>query len=499
LYIAFVPLLIFTIIGLLGCSTEKSKSIVYHAEKTYTQAEKMRQKAGIEQGLDQSDIFAQLKKAYFETTNFCWKNIDSLPVEKYPDERKELRSVAFMATNRLIQLFSAEKKFDSVIFVTNQLLYFTNLEGIELLTTQFNLARAYQSQGNLTEAVNIYHTLLDTYYPPVTDNNVIITMVLNLPLQIRRTYQVVGEDSLADVEGAIAEHYYTRLISDWPNSELETAAIGNTARLYYDMGQWDKAIERLNMLTDSTGLVNVEAAMMTAGIYITGKKEYDRAVGIFDDLLGRVTDTTLIPVIMLRKGIAYFEKGDYQECRRIMSQINDKYESFYRSDPTPQRYVALSFDKMGDWHRAENEYKWLIDNYSVTEPAFDAYLTLAEHYKELNNNELAKSWYRRADEFYNTLATRYSGTVVEASAISYLAESARRRENWDQAAQYLEELFNRFPKSEHGRRALINAASIYREKYNNEARADSLINLLKRELIPLDEGKNINNMAENNR
>ena len=482
-----------------GCSTEKSKSIVFEAEKLYHQAEKLRQKSDVKSEIEGREIINQLKDAYFKTTGFCWENIDSLPLEKYPEERKRLQSVGFMATNRLTQIYSAEKKYDSVIFVANQLLYFTDLEGVELLTTRFNLARAYQSRGNLTDAVDIYHSLIDTFYPPVTEQNEIIAMVLNLPLQIIRTYRIVGQDSLATIENGIAEEYYKRLIEDWPNSDLEMAAIGNLARLYYDLEDWDKAIEQLSLLTDSTGLIDYEASMMIAGIYINGKKNYNNAIRIFDDLLSRVNDTTIIPDILMRKGIAYFEKKDYEKCRQIMSSISDDYSYFYQKSPIPQKYFALCFDKSGDWNRAENEYKWLIDNYSVSEPAFDAHLTIAEHYKKLNNKGLADSWYRRADEFYNTMASRYSNTRIEASAISYLAESARRRNMWDQAAKYLEELHNRFPTTEHGRRGLINAAAIYREKLGNSARADSLVELLKRELLPVDEGKSIDIITENNK
>jgi len=492
-----VVIMILSIIIVAGCTTEKNKSIIYNAEKLYHDAEKLRQKSNVKPDTDRTEIYNLLKDAYNKTTDFCLQNIDSFPIEKFPDDRKTLESIAFKATNRMVQLYSAEKKFDSVIFVTSRLMHFTRLEDIELLTTQFNLARAYQSKGNLPDAIHIYHSLLDSFYPPVTDNNEIITMVLNLPLQIIKTYYAVGEDSLAALEGIVAEEYYNRLVEDWPNSDLETAAIGNLARIYYDLADWDKAIEKLNLLTDSTGQIDVEAAMMKAGILINGKKQYDRAISIFDNLLDRVTDTTIIPVIMLRKGIAFYEKGEYQTCRQIMSEINDRFEYYYHNNPTPQKYVALSFERLGDWNMAENEYKWLIDNYSVTEPAFDAHLTLADHYKKLNNNELAESWYRRAETFYNTMATRYPGTVVEASAISYLAETARRRENWDLAARYLEELYSRFPNTEHGRRGLVNAATIYREKFNDENRADSLINLLKRELIPLDGGKNINDMTEN--
>ncbi|UCD93764.1 MAG: tetratricopeptide repeat protein, partial [Candidatus Zixiibacteriota bacterium] len=263
--------------------------------------------------------------------------------------------------------------------------------------------------------------------------------------------------------------------------------------------RWDKAIENLSLLKDSTGQTDVEAAMMIAGVTLDGKRDHDEAIRLYDNLLARVEDTTILPAIHLRKGIAYFEKKDYNLCRNEMSLINRDFPYFFQNNPTPQKYIALSFEKIGNWNRAENEFKWLIDNYSATEAAFDAHLTIADHYKKQGNKELTDTWFSKAEEFYYAMANRYAGSNMEASAISYLAEVSRRREKWDQAAKYLENLYERFPTTEVGRKAIINAASIYREKLKNRAKADSLLNQLRSELFPPPDGKNIDAMTDDNK
>jgi tetratricopeptide (TPR) repeat protein len=479
-----------------GCSTDKSRSIVFKAEKLLHKAERQKETAGIKPDLKTKEFRDNIKAAYTDVTTYCWKNIDSLPIEKFPSERQDLESVAFLAVNKLSQIYYAEEKFDSVILVINQLLNFAELEGFQLLTSQLNLARAYQSIGNLDEAIRIYYFLIDTLYPPVGNNNEIITQVLNLPLEIINIQNLLGRNDAAAKEKRAAEEYYHKLIADWPNSTLETAARGNLARLYHDYGEWDKAIDNLSMLRDSSGAVDIKAAMMIAGITAEGKRDYRKGIELYSQLLAQTDDTTLLPSILMRIGMTHFADRDYNKCWQTMTQISDEYPSFFQSNPLPQKYIAESFQNLGDWVRAENEFKWLIDNYSTTEAAFDAHLSIAEHYKEIDNEELAGTWLQRAREFYTGMANRYRGTSIEASAISYLAEVSRIKGEWELAAQYLENLYNMFPRTEIGRRGLINAASVYREKLGKGEKADSLIERYRRELIPDENGKNIDVMTD---
>jgi tetratricopeptide (TPR) repeat protein len=491
-------LILAALIFISGCSSNSSKDIVFNAEKLYRNAEKLTEKAAIKPELVDPSLKGQIKNAYFQVTDYCRKNIDSLPAAEFPDERKDLESIWFLATNRLAQIYTEEDKFDSVVFVIRQLQNFTNLEGKALLSTKLILARAMQAQADWDGAMSIYRSLIDTFYPPVDNNNTIIYQVINLPLEIVRVYNLLGDSKQVAEQNRSAEYYYQRLIKEWPNSTLETAARSDLARLYHNEKKWDKSIENLSQIKDSSGAVNIEAALMIAGITAAGKKEYKKAIIMYDDLLLRVTDTAKIfPEIMMRKGIVLYDNKQYNDSRRLMSQINDDYPSYFRNNPMPQKYISMSFEKLGDWDRAENEYRWLIDNYPTTQAAFDAYLYIIDHYEGEKNEESAQNWYQQAEKFYNTMADRYRGTAIEASAISYLAEIAKRRQKWDKSADLLISIFDKFPKSDIGQQSLVSAAAIFRDKLKNRQKADSLISRLKRELYPDKGGKNINIMSEN--
>ena len=482
----------------LGCSADRSIAIRYNGEKLLQKAEKLFNTAGIKPNLSDRATWDLIKNAYREVTGYCWKNIDSIPLGTHPKEHKELETVAYMAANRLSSIYYGERKYDSSILVLNQLLTFTRLEGRPLLTTRLNLARLLQSKGDWMEAMRIYQSVIDTFYPPVDNKNEIYAPVLNLPLEMVNVNRMLGDTVAAGIHAQSAMAYYQRLIREWPSSALATAARSNLARLYTDLRDWDKAIENLNLMKDSTGQTDIQAALMVANITASGKRDYTRAILMYDNLMSLIKDSSLLPAIYVRKGIAYFNNKDYENCLATMRLIKDKFNRHFQSNPAPENYIALALAQQGKWQLAENELQWLIDNYSTSEEAFNGYLVISDHYMQTGDTARGNGWFRRGEDFYNRMIRQYSGSAIEASAISYKAEIARRQGKWDLAAKYLEEIFEKFPQSDIGRQGLLNAATVYREQLNNPVKADSLINRLKRELLPLEDGKNIKPMTDDN-
>jgi tetratricopeptide (TPR) repeat protein len=458
---------------LLGCSADRSKQITYNAERIYHQAEKLFETASIKPNLGDTATWSGIKNGYLNSIRYCWIHLDSLPADKFPQERQGLESVAYLATTRLASIYFAEQKIDSAIALLQQLLSLTNLTGRALLSTQSNLAQAYLASGDWDGGMEIYRSMIDTFYPPVDNNNEIINEVLGLPIELINIYRRLQfPEEKEAVESA--REYYQRLIREWPDSELERAARLTLARFYANEQEWDESIETLSNVKDSTGQLGIPESMKIAEIYADGKNDYKAAIEIYKDLIKRVTDTTRLVTIYIRTGIAYYDDGQYAKCRETMDFIKKRYYGYFMSNPVPQDFMAKSFDREDNWERAEEEYFWLISNFPESREAFDAYLTIARHYDEIDNEQLSESWYRRAEEFYSRMQSQHAGTPVAASAISYKAEIARLQENWDRAAQLLEELYRRFPEQDVGRRGLVNAIHLYREKLDNPARADSL-------------------------
>ncbi|RKX19922.1 MAG: hypothetical protein DRP51_06590 [Candidatus Zixiibacteriota bacterium] len=466
--------IILLIIFMLGCGSEPGKQIIFKAEKSLHQAEQLFKTASIKPDLSDIGTWQNVKDAYLSTIAYCWTHIDSLTLDNFPSERKDLESVAFMATSRLASIYFAESKFDSSVIILRQLLSLTKLSDRSLLSSQSNLARAYHAKGDWASGIDIYKSMIDTFYPPIDAENKIMWEVLNLPLELQNINIKLQNIPNTFEATKSTRDYYQRLITDWPDTDLEKEARRILAGLLADYKKWDKAIETISVIKDSTGLIEIPESIRIAEYLSRGKNDHSAAIEIYEGLLERVDDSTMMANLYLRIAAAHFENKSYSSCRETINYIKDRFYGFYMSDPAPQRYLALSFERQNEWNRAENEYQWLITNFPGTEAAFETYLTIAEHYDNLNNDRMADLWYDKADKFYLKMQAERKGSFIEASAISYRAEVARRRGDWENAAKRLEELFHRFPDKEVGLKSLNNAIDIYRNRLSNPAKADSL-------------------------
>ncbi len=471
-------LLIFLfIIFFAGCGSEPGKQIIFKAEKSLHHAERLFNTASIKPDLNDIETWRNVKDAYLNTITYCYTHLDSLTVDSFQTERKDLESVAFMATSRLASIYYADRKFDSSVIILNQLLSLTKLSDRALLSSQSNLARAYHADGDWTSGIDIYKSMLSTFYPPIDGENNIIKEVLNLPIELLRI-NIRLQNIVNTFEATEStRNYYQRLIAEWPHTDLEKEARRLLAGLLADFARWDDAIETISAIKDSTGQTRMPEAMRIADFLSRGKNNHKEAITMYEGLLERADDSALLANIYIKIAIANFNKESYSECRETLKFVKDNYFAYYKSTPLPQQYLALSLEKQNEWNRAEDEYQWLITNFPNTEMAFEAYLTIAGHYENLKNSQLTDLWYSKANEFYKKMQTEQRGTSIEASAISYQAEVARRRGEWENAAKLLEELFRRFPDQEVGIRALKSAIDIYRGKLNNPAKADSLQSL----------------------
>lgn len=466
------------VIILLSCAEENSRKIVFDAEKMFHQAEQTYQKATIKPELITKATLEPVMRKYREVLRYCWENIDSLPKEKYPEDRNNLESIAYVSSSKLSRIYTSQGMYDSSITILQELLSNTGLTGKSLLNARADLAGSLQMSGDWIGALGMYRSLLDTFYPPVDNNGDIIYKVLNLPLRLIKTNELLDYPEEAEKEMASAEKYYQRLISEWPNSELANSSRSNLAALLADQQRWDDAINVLSSITDSAGQLDLWAAVRMAEVQTEGKKQPGHAVAIYDDLIARETDSTKLAGLYTRLGKTYFTMNRFAECRETMTHIKNNFKQYYMQDPAPQKYIAMSLEREGNWDRAENEFLWLITNFSQTEEAFTAYLDIVEHFEKEGNNRMKETWLNRAEEFYNEMASRNAGTSIEASALSFKAEVAKRRGDWKKAAELLEVLYRKFPSTDVGRRALSRAAAVYREKLDNIPRADSLLKLL---------------------
>jgi len=235
--------------------------------------------------------------------------------------------------------------------------------------------------------------------------------------------------------------------------------------------------------------VNLTIQIRIADIYGAKMKDLTRALKLYNEILNGLesSDSLVRPLVLFKISLVKMEQGKYAGARKMLVDLKDDYPYFFAATPMAQYAVARSFELEGNWNRAEIEYTYLIENYRGSNEAMATYLYIADLLEQQGRRRESARWYSEAEQYYDEVAALARGTAVEARALVYKADLYRQMENWNSAAEILLELFDRYPQSEPGRRALLKASDIYRKQLNERAVADSLIAVLRASVTEIEQ------------
>ena len=269
---------------------------------------------------------------------------------------------------------------------------------------------------------------------------------------------------------------------------MATAAHAALARLYDNTGQWEKVIVQLEAIQGYGSEQHPEIRLRIGDIYALELDQPERALTIYNEVLDLVgaEDSLRTPMALFKIALVRLEQGKYVEGREILIDLKRKHESFYAMMPSAQFAMARSFELQGKWNRAETEYKYLIEKYRGSDEAMSTYMYLADRFREQGRAEQANRWYRLAEEHYDQMAVRGSGSMMEAQALVYKADLYNRREKPAQSAEILVSIFEKFPNTDAGRQALLKASAIYRTRLGDTEKADQLLEQLRTALVQIE-------------
>lgn len=488
----FALLIVLFAVMINGCSDNNALKMRYEAEQKFHQAENVLKKASIRPELITDAELEQIQQLYVDVIDFTLSSLKNVDAKKYQAEYNELQHLAFQSTNRLANLLYSLRKYRQAKGYLVRLLDEVELPNMQLLATKLNLGKAYQASGNWDSALVTYNVILEQFYPPVDEQGEVLLSLFNLPSHIYKIENMSGNKERAETEYNRAITYYSGLVRAFAATKVGTASRASLARLYDHTGNWEKEIEQLSMMLDSTAATYTSIRMKIAEIYGTRLKQFDRSLGMFDEIFtsleGKMADDTLfIPVVHFKKAMVRMEMKDYSTARQILFDIKENFRAYFAGNPKAQYAIARSFELDNNWKRAEVEYNYLIENYRGSDEAMASFLYIAKYLKDAGRIDESQRWYDDAEKYYNQVAALGEGTLSEAMAKVYLADLYQSQDKWDKSAEMLLQIFDKYSQTEPGRKAILKASAIYRSKLKNDIKADSLIEVFKTSIADIEE------------
>lgn len=472
------PALLIVLFLIGGCDQQSPEKIRYDMEKLVFNVGKISERINIQPELSTAEDSLLLESAYREIIDYYFEHKDNPQFTDSTVELIEIGKMALTAQTQLARFYVSQKNLDSAMAGYLRIGKEIPAARFDIAGASMALALSYRTLEIYDSTIAIYDRILAEYYPPVDDLDRVNTDLLAIPIDKIKIIDAIGDSTEYSTVIDQALGYYSRLRNDYPASLISHTASIQIGRVYSMSKQWNKAIAELEQLKDSTGQVDINAALIIANLYIDAKKDIDKGIDIYKQILERQPDSTIIGSILLRLGTAYCAKKEYEEGRKVLAELKKKFPRRTGLMTQAQLYYAQAFEQGGRWDRALSEYQWLMENYPYSQESFRTALHIPDYFREEGDEKMAGIWYDRSIEFYQTAIRNKRGQPVAMAAHTFLSDAFQRKELWNESLETLESLNRLTPKSRIGAQALYNAASVAFNKLGDSIRAQGYIDKL---------------------
>jgi tetratricopeptide (TPR) repeat protein len=483
-------LVIIPVLLTIGCSRDSAEKIRYDMEKLVYMAGKISERINIQPQLATTADSLALKSAYDKILAYYEEYRNHTEVIENKNILDDMNRMAVAAQFQLARYHTAKRLADSVIADYRRIGNDIPAKRDDIISANLALAIMFRNLYVFDSTFAIYDRLLQEYYPPLDAEGRVNKDLIAIPVDKIKIQRVLDDESKYQAFIRDAIDYYQRIQDEFPDNEnLVRQALIHTSRVYTSTQQWDKAIETLAQITDTTGREDIAAMVLIANIYNGPKEQTDKAIQTYEEILERDPDSNVIGSTLLQLGMALCRQDRHEEGRSRLAELKKKFAPYTSLVSKAQFYYAQSFEAQERWDRALSEYQWLMENHPYVEESFWAARRIPEHYANEDNQKLADTWYERSLDFYARAANIKKGQPLEVAAYSYMAEIYRITEQWDKALEILDKIYTIAPKSRIGAKALYNAATVAYKRLGDTVRAQGYLDRLNREFGTTDSTK----------
>jgi tetratricopeptide (TPR) repeat protein len=371
--------------------------------------------------------------------------------EPLSDEvRRDLLNLIGTSQMSIADLFFQEGQLDSAVtmyqkivdqYPDNQRLRYKAL---------YSIATSYQQSGRWSDAVAAFDTILQDY-PPIRESadQPDIT-ILEIPSYLAATYQSMGDSVSAGVYFTRALNYLHDVSRKWPGTATEHFALDQIANIHLMQKEWSQAIEIFDQISSAyqDSLEPPKALFAMAAVYWEKLQELDRALTIYQDLIEQYPQSSALSKAFLGIGKIYLQRGQLAEARQTLRRVIEEYPQEAGAGANAQYSIALSLEIEGEWDKALNEFRWILSNYPNSREALHVPRYILDHYLQFStpDDDVTQSAYRGALRDYENIISRDPESPQAALSQWYIADIHISMAQWEQAAEALEDLIEKYPQ-----------------------------------------------------
>jgi TolA-binding protein len=186
----------------------------------------------------------------------------------------------------------------------------------------------------------------------------------------------------SDFEEAV--NGYTKLISNYPNSVLVPIAYYSIGDSYFNTGEYQKSIDSYKLVITQfpNSSYVYDAVNGIQYCYIVQDKQ-DLAINYLNEFIVNNEDSPFLDKVQFKKGEIYYSSGDYSRALNEYKLLVDDY-SESELVPTAIYWMGKSTILLNKYEEAKDYFEAVLDYSISTEVGFSAILELGKIYRSQN-------------------------------------------------------------------------------------------------------------------
>ncbi len=456
---------IITFLSLMQCSNENSKvGDIYLAEKMFYKAGQIEKNILINPAIASPEEYENAEQIYRRL-------IQQLNDDK--QQMPEVKNIVRTSWLALANLNLLRNNYDKAIGVYQEIISKATSDSDLRAIAQYSIGMSYEKLQRLDEAIAAYQRLVQEY-PPVQGDSLLPNFtIMQTPIYISRLYRQQGKDAMADQQLEQARRYYQQVTARWPNSPIAVAAQDQLAASYGEQGQWSLAAEVMNDLIANyaSQFELIDIIYRLAKVYEHQLNQAPRALEIYQEISNRYPRSRELGKVNVAIGSIYLSQKRYDLAREKFKYVLNNYSDDEASCLQAQMSIAKAYELENNWHKAVNEYQWVVENFPNTLPALDIPMYIARYYESQQEHELARIAYDKAIKQYTTTVEQYPNSMVAVVAAQNMADIFVKQAQWPQAVETLQRLLTMDLPMPDRVKAYLTLENIYEEKLNDQQKA----------------------------
>jgi len=465
LYLIVISLLGFS---LLSCGSESDQAQVYKLEQLHTQAmEKEQQVLGIKPELATPESVESVIAEFRNVIDYYNENFGA--IASRDSLTQDDRVAAGLAGQSLLEIGQLHLMVGDTGAAIEALSSFEDnfpKNYLQLKLAWLGLAELQIKKQNIPAVEDLYLKLIKKFDPPVNTQGQPSSEILKLPFELVQYFSSLENEAKVDKYAQIAEDYYGKLISEYPETSMAMVATRHLANVYRITERPQSAIDLLLNVKDSTGKIRQPAVIMIADTYFQDVGNPQKAIEYYNQALDYPIDSTFTPMTLMKLGEAYLLEKQFDKARETLRMLIEKHEYARQSHAQAYRFIAISYEDEKEYQQALDNYTAIIERYPETPLAFETYVYLPKFFDKQNKKQLRDQWYNKAEEFFKNMRDTYKKDDLGAAAQEYLARLYLSDENWKQAIGAIQELARDFQGYRVAGDAYLRIGAIYENELN---------------------------------